>query len=117
MTSLCALMLDEQEGPIRKEPELLMQVMEWSQDATHPFYRHGARILSELCDGFAMTDDSEQVQMLSKMKLTELLKFRIPVEATVKRVKEHLDDIINLLNDLLAHEGLPHAPDDDITEG
>ena len=44
MTSLCALMVDEQEGPIRKEPELLMQVMEWSQDAAHPFYRHGARV-------------------------------------------------------------------------
>ena len=42
MTSLCAVLLDEEEGPIRGEPELIMFLLELTQDRDDFLYRHGA---------------------------------------------------------------------------
>ena len=96
--TLCAEILDDVKGPLRQEPELVLHLLEATQDQEHG--QHGSRVIELLKDGYALTDDSVQYRQLSKIQLTELLKIRFTKTSTLKDIKTHLDAIIAQVHNL-----------------
>ena len=51
VSTLCADMLDDVEGPLRREPELVQHLLELTQDPASELYQHGGRVLKLIISG------------------------------------------------------------------
>ena len=91
---LCAEILDEVEGPLRGEPELVRHLLELTQDVNSELYQHGGRVLKMIVDGYSLTDDSTEMIQLSKMKHAKLMTIKLEKNDSGEMVKAHLDALI-----------------------
>ena len=52
VSMLCADMLDDVEGPLRRETELVQHLLELTQETDSELYQHGGRVLKLMVDGY-----------------------------------------------------------------
>ena len=76
VSMLCADMLDDVEGPLRRETELVQHLLELTQDPDPAQYQHGGRVLKLIVSGYSLTDDSTEMVQISKMKHGALMRMQ-----------------------------------------
>ena len=82
VSMLCADMLDDVEGPLRRETELVQHLLELTQDPDPAQYQHGGRVLKLIVSGYSLTDDSTEMVQISKMKHGALMRMKFEKAST-----------------------------------